>query len=439
MFSDGHRLFVWSDLLNQTITPVLHSRLSLDLVPPVARLLTLLGRSGTRPWQTWSWGTLTDAPWTPRVVRGSVILHPARWAIPSELRDVASDREKWGKALDRWRTTALPSPPSIVITDQADRHLPLDLDHPTDRELLRRYVRRGLCGLFEPFGGPDTTNAILPGPDGSHVLEIAVPLFRRTSPTNPSSPAPRPRPVGDGLFLPGSLWLSLAIPAPRHHQDRILAELRQVITDHGHDLDLWFWLRYSNPTHGPHLRLRFHGDPRILTGHLLPSISVWCSDLLTRRMAGGLTIEPYDQEIERYGGTNAIEKAELVFAADSHLVLSALNRTSDDRLVLAAQSAADIVTTLANGDRTALRGARTTRQTRPHYERLRARTRMEREDGDAWTDRHKTLVAYREALTPESTTACASSLVHMHVNRIASNTDEPLIRALAIDLLARTR
>ncbi|MDX6738366.1 lantibiotic dehydratase family protein [Actinocorallia sp. A-T 12471] len=97
VFSDGHRLFVWSARLNRTITPVLHSRLSLDLVPPVARLLTLLGRSGTRPWKTWSWGVLTDAPWTPRVLRGPVVLHPARWAVPAELRAAADGREEWGQ------------------------------------------------------------------------------------------------------------------------------------------------------------------------------------------------------------------------------------------------------------------------------------------------------------------------------------------------------
>ncbi|MDX6738367.1 thiopeptide-type bacteriocin biosynthesis protein [Actinocorallia sp. A-T 12471] len=333
----------------------------------------------------------------------------------------------------------MPRPPDVVVTDEADRHLPLDLDHATDRELLRRHVRRGLRGLFEQFGGPDATAAILPGRDGPHVLEIAVPLLRDGPSKAPAPPAPKSRPVGDGLFLPGGSWLSLVIPTPRHRQNAVLSWLRDAVADHVRGLDLWYWLRYATPAHGPHLRVRLHGDPRLLNTEVLPSLSAWSGGLLARRLAGAMVIEPYDREIERYGGPDAIEDAERVFAADSRLVLAALDRTSDDRLVLAALTAAGIVGTVADGDRAALRGARTTRRTRARYERLRARTRCEHEDGESWADHHKALVAYRAALVAETTIACASSLVHMHVNRIASHDEEPLIRALAADLLARNR
>jgi lantibiotic biosynthesis protein len=54
----------------------------------------------------------------------------------------------------------------------------------------------------------------------------------------------------------------------------------------------------------------------------------------------------------------------------------------------------------------------------------------------AWAERDAALAAYRAVLPERMRASCASSVIHMHVNRLLGQADlEPLVRALAGDLL----
>lgn len=55
----------------------------------------------------------------------------------------------------------------------------------------------------------------------------------------------------------------------------------------------------------------------------------------------------------------------------------------------------------------------------------------------AWSARHDALVTYRELLDPARRADCASSLIHLHLNRLLGDMrSERMVRALAADLLA---
>lgn len=448
--SNGDRLLVWSASRDRQVVPVLYSRLAPHLLPPLARFLQLLGHTGCRPWRSWSWGPLADLPFQPRVRYERTVLSPARWVLPPELTRAVHDRTAWNGALHAWRTAATPPPPDIVVTEDADRRLPLDLRRPDDRELLRRYVRRGVLAVAEQPGGPDAVQAVVSGPTGDHVLELVVPLARCTTVARPARPAAPVRTAGTGLHLPGGPWLSLAVRGPSHCHDQILSELAAAVAGLTGHFDTWFWIRYTDTTHGPHIRARFHGQPVALGGYLLPALCAWCSEMTRQRLSGGFTVEPYDQEIERYGGPDAIHAAEQVFAADSHLVLKALAATTDSeqRLVIAALSAATIAGTVADGDPAALRGHHLDRAARQRVATLRPQVRSTRSWDDtnspipsltdpAWTARQDALVSYRETLKPTQRPACASALIHLHANRLLGSADtERMARALATDLLA---
>jgi thiopeptide-type bacteriocin biosynthesis protein len=457
LISDGRRLSCWSVRHDRQVIPVLYSRLAPPLLPPVARFLQLLGRTRAPVLSGWSWGPLAAGPFQPRVRHGQVILAPARWVLPPSLTETAGERARWGSALDMWRATAAPRPPEVILTDDGDRRLPLDLRHAEDRELLRRYVRRGLAAVCEPPGGPDAVQAVAAGPDGPHILELVVPVQPRTRPRPDLAPARPllPRRAGDeGLFLPGGPWLSVFLCAPRTCQDQILQQLEIISSDLTGHFGMCFWLRYADPPHGPHLRIRFHGDPAALGGCVLPALSKWCTHLRRQRLAGSFSIEPYDQEIERYGGPGAITAAERVFAADSRLslVLLTMIRDPDQRLTAAAMSAAAISTAIADGDPAALDPHHLDRAARHRYQAVRpwVRAAVRSYDlatlpgdipagdaADAWAARHETLTAYRAALEPAQRAASAAALTHMHANRLLGDAvAERIATALAADLLA---
>jgi thiopeptide-type bacteriocin biosynthesis protein len=447
LVSDGDRALVWSAALDRQVLPVLYARLAAHLLPPVARLLYLLGQAGSRPWHTWSWGAAAHGPFQPRITYRGTILSSARWTLPPTLVDAARDIDRWKDELDDWRSRAIPAPPCTVLTDDADRWLPLTLDHPADRELLRRYVRRGVSAVIEPPGGAGVHAAVATGPHGRQIVELVIPVLRRADPPTPPQRARAPmRARGAGLFHPGGPWLSLAVPAPPHLQDDLLLRLADLAHDLNEHWDSWFWLRYHTTELGHHLRVRFHGHPEVLGGRILPALADWTTAMYEQHLAGRMLIESYEQEIERYGGPPAIEYAERVFAADSQIVLALLLKTIDQRIAAAAHTAATIAHTVAGGDRAALAGRQLDRNARQTMNRLRAAVRAANLASagpppggeEMFGALHEGLTTYRNTVPAHLRNSCASSLIHMHANRAMPATeDEPLIRALAADLIAR--
>jgi thiopeptide-type bacteriocin biosynthesis protein len=451
VFSDGDRLIVWSARHIKAVIPVLYSRLSPAMLPAPARLLQLLGRSGCRPFQGWSWGRMRFHPFQPRVEYRQMVLSPARWLLPPDLTAAARERARWPQAVMSWRAETIPALPDIVVIEDGDRLLPLDLREDEDRELLRRYVGRGARAVTEQPGGPDAVQAVLASAEGDHVLELVLSLDRRMPAPAPQLPA-SPRPVGTGLYLPGSPWLSLAVRAPAHLHDQLAVSLGEAVESLPREIDRWFWLRYTDSS-GPYLRARFHGDPAALGGEVLPALSVWCRLAIQEHMCRGFSIEPYDQEIERYGGPDAITAAEDIFTADSRLALAILRAAADpgQRMIAAAHCAATTALAVATTDPSAAIGRpRLDRAARHRYDLLRPQARaawpafpgdtpVTATAGPAWHAWRESLTGYRDRLGDARRASCASSLIHMSANRLLGNpADETIARALAADLLGRS-
>ncbi len=446
LVSDGRHLSLRSTRHQRPVRPVHHNRLGHHLMPSLAGFLCVLGQHGTVPLSPWTWAPFDSTPFLPRVRCHNTILTPARWRLPEDLRRATSDRTTWDNALHAWRTSARPPLPNTIVVDDTDRQLPLDLDRHDDCELLRRYIARGVAAVTEPPGGCDAVQAIVPGPTGYHHLEIVIPLLA-DSDSEPAVAPPLPahlRRPGQGLFLPGGEWLSLAVNAPPFTQDPVLERIAAAARDTAGLWDRWFWLRYTTVERGPHLRVRFHGEPTVLGGQLLPVLRQACARAMAEGLSGGFAVEPYDREIERYGGHEAIETAETIFHRDSELVAAILTATADpdERLALTAVSAAEITRIVADSDRSALAPYHLERADRRVQARVRPRCRAlddaARPHHALREPRASALKIYRDLLPSPRRIDCASSLIHMHANRLlGDNHQERIARALAADLIAR--
>jgi lantibiotic biosynthesis protein len=329
----GSHLRLWSTRHHRPVMPVLCNRLVPRLLPPAAYALHLLGHAGTRPWHPWNWGPLDCWPYTPRVRYRDILLAPARWRLPEALSTAAADRATFGGALAAWRTGACPTPPHVLIAEEADRRLTLDLRQAEQRELLRRSIHRGTRTLSAPAATPEEL-AVVDGPRGArHLIELVVPLTRRHTPDHlPADPRQALRAPGTGTHLPGSSWLSATLAAPAHVQNTVLAELAPFFGDLPEEIDRWFWLRYTTPVLGPHLRLRFHADPFTLAARIQPRLADVADGLYRSGLLGpgALRLEPYEQEIERYGGRRPSpqRKSSSAPTAVWRWLLSAIPRTS---------------------------------------------------------------------------------------------------------------
>lgn len=433
------RLVLTCPRLRTPLVPVSFSQLDPAAAPPVARLLLEIGRQGRDRWRPWDWGAAADLPYLPRVRTGRTVLAPATWAVPAELATAARQSgQGWSGALQDWRSAA--GVPAQVLAGTADRRLPLDLDDPLQKEILRRALAAGAPAVTELPGGPARYHAQswLRGPDGPHVGELVFALHRRGGRTaaTPARPVPTARPVA---HLPGGEWLYAKVFGPARWQDDVLASLADKLLP-AQDVDRWFFLRYVDPGDdgGPHLRLRFHGRSTALTTGLLPRLHGWVAALTARNLSRGMALGTYRPEAERFGGPAAMAAAERVFAADSERAIGLL-RAAPAQLV-PVQWAAIGAIALTEG----LLGAwspdrlpavpRLGRLERAAVSELRPAVRRLLAEDAPSGDRllRRALAAYRPLLPTGSAAGVARVLVHLHCNRLLGT--DPSAERIALAL-----
>ena len=223
----------------------------------------------------------------------------------------------------------------------------------------------------------------------------------------------------------------------------------------------WFFLRYSDPD--SHLRLRFRGDPGTLLGRLLPELCGWATDLLEAEQCTRFAFDTYDREIERYGGEEATDIAEAVFAADSRAVVELLRLDAQesalDRTGLAVLSIDELLAGLGLNERGRLdwyrAGVESKHASGDEYRQRGGELRRllgapERHAGGAAPQR--VFATRRTALAPlaarldtlaakgrleRSKDELFRSYVHLHCNRLLGQ--GPPFEPLLVGLLLRTR
>jgi thiopeptide-type bacteriocin biosynthesis protein len=295
--------------------------------PAVAAFLALLRNAGRPVLSGFSWGSARALPRLPRMVSGRVVLAPATWRPPFGERGLPSDdRGRFAEGVQAWR--ARWELPRRVFVGQGDQRLLVDLDDADQVDLLRglaaSHKSETELVLQEPLPGVDS--AWLPGPGGSFMVELAVPLARRAAAHveldggRPASHTPPPRTAR--TRPPGSDWLYAKLyTAGKAATEQLIGhELRRFA---GEALaaglaDDWFFIRYRDPR--PHVRVRFRGDPESLTERLAPRLYAWVSGLIEQGVCQSLALDTYERELERYGGEPGMELAEAVFGVDSRIV-----------------------------------------------------------------------------------------------------------------------
>ncbi len=287
--------------------------------PPVYRFLYALSEQGVATPLVWSWGSLSRAPFLPRVRSGRLVLSRACWNLHGhELKALAgfsyADFQRWRsqRGLPRW-----------VAFSESDQELPLDLDNPLMLEVLAHLAStRQSVRLTELLPGPEALCAR--GPQGRFRHELVVP-FLRAEASGARGEQPRPSPSSPRTvrrFAPGGPWLFArlycgSVTAERVLQQLVVPVVREALGSGA--AERWFFIRYADPHR--HLRLRLRGDPQRLLAEVLPSLHRVAAPLLEDGTLHRLALDTYEPELERYGGEVGLELAEQLFQADSEAAL----------------------------------------------------------------------------------------------------------------------
>jgi len=302
----------------------------------VYRFLCTLAGQGVQRGLGFSWGTLDQRSFLPRVVHGRVVLERARWLLSSRqlkrLQDDATDKRY--AAVQRLREEL--ELPRWVAVEDSDNELLVDLDNVLSVEsFVHLIARRGAATLVEPLGWLEGRCAS--GGAGTLAHELVLPLLiPPPAVAAASAPAPAPlakQPIAPVVrsFAPGSEWLYVKLYAGRGAVDPLLVRLVRPVVDEALAagvIDRWFFLRYGDPEW--HLRLRFHGDPQRLAAELLPAIAAHGRELSEAGIYWRMQLDTYDREIERYGGPVGIDLFERYSFLDSEACTAIVEELSGD-------------------------------------------------------------------------------------------------------------
>lgn len=299
--------------------------------PAVAAFLALMRNAGRPVLSPFMWGSARALPRLPRVESGRVVLAPASWHPPfGEAGLDADDRARFAEALRSWGAEWML--PRRVFAGQGDQRLLIDLEDPDQVDLLRGLVagRKGDAEVVLQEALPGADSAWLPGPGGGFLVELAVPLARRQhgeaheraarDAPPPASQAPPERTAR--RRPPGSDWLYAKLYTGGNTAAQLIGNgLREFGAEAlaGGLAEDWFFIRYKDDQ-GPHLRVRFRGEPATLSARLGPRLYAWAAELIDQGACRSLALDTYERELERYGGEHAMEVAEAIFGVDSRLV-----------------------------------------------------------------------------------------------------------------------
>jgi thiopeptide-type bacteriocin biosynthesis protein len=219
--------------------------------------------------------------------------------------------------------------------------------------------------------------------------------------------------------------------------------------------DGWFFIRYADPDW--HVRLRVHGAPDTLEREVLPRLHAVIEPMLADGRIHRLQLDTYGREIERYGGPEGILLCERIFEIDSEAVLAVIEMLEGDagadaRWRLALRGSEDLLSIVCPDPEVKQRALGRMRQSfaaefgggkglrvqldRKYREENRALYPLLEPQRDAESDLEPGLAVLRrrnERLAPlvselfaaeqegrlfSQVADLASSLVHMHVNRM---------------------
>ncbi len=350
--ADHDRLYVVHQPTGRVLRPVVPHMLNTQYeFPNVVRLLLDIEQFATAPMaRWWDWGRLEALPHLPRVRYGRTILAPARWRPDPELGTAKDTWSGWCDRLAAWRDRwGVPARVEATIRDQ---RIELDLDVDLHRQLLRQEFRRSPdLVLTESLTSHGSGLGWLDG----YAAEFVVQL-RGAATAEPARPARVAAAPARSVtrYEPGGEWLYAKVYAAEPtHETLLTRELPALLGRLPAGVDRWFFLRYRDPE--PHLRVRFHGTPDLLSGELLPRLRDWAAAAREGGAIRRFALDTYEPEVHRYGGPDVIAAAEELFRADSEAVIGQLQRRTGElgRLpieLVAAMNFVDLLQSMGDWD-----------------------------------------------------------------------------------------
>lgn len=288
--------------------------------PPLARFLSEVADARSAVFAPFNFGAARTLPYTPRIRYRRTVLSPARWLLGSSDLTTGRAAGGWEKSLrdwvDQWRV------PAQIVLSQGELRLPLDLEQPIDRSLLRAQLdRTGRIELRE--AGDPQAHGWLGAP-----AQLLVPLTLKNPPAR-RPPAVTVRPSSVQNAGHGDVLHVQLIGNPARFDEILSKHIPSAVTSLGDGHVLHWWIRryrdlirLDTDQHiSLYLRLAEAGTYGVVANQLAHAVG----DLQSRGLVSRVGIASYQAQPGRYGEAEALSNAELVFATDTAAAIAQIN------------------------------------------------------------------------------------------------------------------
>lgn len=442
--ADAEQMYLVHQPTGRRIVPhIPHALDTIVQTPPLARFLAEVADARSAVFGPFDPGPAArNLPYLPRIRYGRTILAPARWLLTTadltpddpHHADTAGDNDtaggRWTASLQAWRRRW--RVPARVVACHGELRLPLDLDQPLDRALLRRLTRADRLELREdtPVDGY--------GWVGGRPVEFLIPMALTVP---PARPVPITTPPGRTLRPGASTVVHARLVGNPARFDPVLTTHLPILADRllNYGLCRWWIRRHRDMIRleaDQHLSLFLEFSSPDGYAAVCAMLAEFAAGLAERGLPGELILAPYHQHPARYGRGPALQVAQEVFAADTAAAIAQLrtaNQAGIPAQALAAASMARLAAAFApdqpTGYRTLLSCLRDATQpaertTTDLARRLADPTSEHRHlralpggdaVADAWQARDLTLHAYRNHLLPQrDPVSVLPTLLHEH-------------------------
>ncbi|EAY28369.1 lantibiotic dehydratase [Microscilla marina] len=272
----------------------------------------------------------------PRLVYDdSLILSPRQWRVSYKVLEAVQLQKKedlhavstWTHKIERLRQQL--RLPQTVLLVEADNKLYIDFAHPLSIGVFLQKVFDRKELVLEEVIEQDL-------PSQPYSNEMIFPIINTTPPSHKQAPVLAAQTLPQSIqknFAFGSEWVYFKIYLGALGSDRLIAEdlhpLSKELRDSEH-IDQWFFIRYTDPDYGTHLRWRLHIKhyPKEF-GEIVQAFSQKLLELKNQGKIIHYVPDTYQRELNRYLPYN-MALSEEWFALDSDFVCHALALLAND-------------------------------------------------------------------------------------------------------------
>ncbi|KZN35982.1 lantibiotic dehydratase [Pseudoalteromonas luteoviolacea S2607] len=320
---EGQKVKLWSKRLDKQVIPRLSSAHNYSARSLSAyKFLCMLQSQEGRPPHFRMPSSTERAAFVPRVMLDNLILSEKVWRIErTELEAISKkgqfNREKLDALIAKY---ALDAQVSFAISDNV---LQLDLRNPDMFAILLAETKGHTNVELKEVLSNSYRSRVVDNLGMHYSNEVIVPFINEHAKTHTHfSDDPHANITAAPIkrrFSAGSEWLSLKIYSGNSLVEQLLTEeLLPLIEQNSELYDKWFFIRYGDPDW--HIRLRFHGDPSLLCGQLLPRLNALLDPKIESGELHKVELMTYEREVERYGGPESMSLVESLFMHDSRLI-----------------------------------------------------------------------------------------------------------------------